>query len=634
MRFASLLACSLSLVLAGCPKPDDTSKQDSNTQDSPIDTSQGTDADGDGVAAEDGDCNDGDASIHPGAEEACDGVDNNCNEAVDEGFSDVDSNGTPDCRDVEACDGLDNDADGQIDEDFGDADGDGVKDCLDGEACDGVDNNGDGDIDEGYDADGDGYTQCGSDTEDADCDDSDANIHPGANDRPDDSIDNDCDGLTDESAYTEGDLSITEIMSNPAYVGDPLGEWFEVHNDSDHTVVLNGLTIQSGAGESHQIESTDLLEVLPGDYFVLGINDKETTNGHAPVGYQYSDIMLGNESDELSLWADSQLIDEVTWDDGATMPDASGASMMIDEGTYGAVENDDPARWCASIYGWSDVSGDDGSPMATNGLCATWDHDGDGWIGNDGDCDDSDPEVYPGAPELDYDKDYNCDGRANLTPTAVAFNTDPAETCSPLQLVGALSSDPEGATLTYSWELVSAPAGSVRTTADITTTTTANPTIPPDVGGDYTFLLTVSDGYSTDTETLVVNVAERPGNATPVANAGADQSYAATSDCTPISYGVSYECPVCSDIYFFLDGSGSSDANGDELEYSWAVTSGSTYGTLSTTGPTTAQVLFSDAPGTYGVATNTDVVVTLTVSDCMSATSSDDVTLTYTCTGS
>ncbi|NOX76340.1 MAG: hypothetical protein GXP17_06950 [Gammaproteobacteria bacterium] len=41
------------------------------------------DADGDGVVAA-RDCNDADAAVYPGAVERCDGVDNNCNGAVDE----------------------------------------------------------------------------------------------------------------------------------------------------------------------------------------------------------------------------------------------------------------------------------------------------------------------------------------------------------------------------------------------------------------------------------------------------------------------------------------------------------------------------------------------------------------------
>jgi len=42
------------------------------------------DLDGDGWSVPD-DCDDGDASVHPGADEVCDGVDNNCDGTIDEG---------------------------------------------------------------------------------------------------------------------------------------------------------------------------------------------------------------------------------------------------------------------------------------------------------------------------------------------------------------------------------------------------------------------------------------------------------------------------------------------------------------------------------------------------------------------
>lgn len=44
-----------------------------------------TDNDGDGWTVGDGDCDDTNADIHPGADEVCDGLDNNCDRTVDEG---------------------------------------------------------------------------------------------------------------------------------------------------------------------------------------------------------------------------------------------------------------------------------------------------------------------------------------------------------------------------------------------------------------------------------------------------------------------------------------------------------------------------------------------------------------------
>jgi hypothetical protein len=39
-----------------------------------------------------------------------------------------------------------------------------------------------------------------------------------------------------------------------------------------------------------------------------------------------------------------------------------------------------------------------------------WDDDGDGYSEADGDCDDGDAHVYPGAPEGLGDPDLDCDG--------------------------------------------------------------------------------------------------------------------------------------------------------------------------------------------------------------------------------
>ena len=76
--------------------------------------------------------------------------------------------------------------------------------------------------------------------------------------------------------------------------------------------------------------------------------------------------------------------------------------------------------------------------------------------------------------------------------------------------------------LTYSWELTSAPGASARTSADIASTTSANPVFTPDVGGDYIFTLTVNDGGADSAPASVTAVA-----ATALALAGGDPTVTA-----------------------------------------------------------------------------------------------------------
>ena len=167
------------------------------------------------------DCRDDDASVHPGAAETCDYVDEDCNGTIDDG--DLDGDGALTCDDcddldafilpgaAEACDGLDNDCDDLVDDGW-DFDGDGYSECQgdcepeDGdfgpdadEACDGVDNDCDGRVDEDDDLDADGVPTC-----EGDCDDTDASAFPGAEEVCD-GVDNDCDASSDEAVDADGD---------------------------------------------------------------------------------------------------------------------------------------------------------------------------------------------------------------------------------------------------------------------------------------------------------------------------------------------------------------------------------------------------------------------------------------------
>ena len=218
----SLSIRALMLVLvAGCADEKDTP----------------TDADGDGFWS-DVDCDDGDASLYPAADEVCDGVDNDCDGEIDELAADahtwsLDSDGdgygepsytvsacaqpdgyapsSGDCDDtrdtvfpgaVEACDGVDNDCDGLLDDADPDLDTSTVTTWY--RDVDG-DGHGDGAL-AGLVACSDPSTSYAAYVDSADdCDDSDASAAPGLDEVCGDGVDNDCDG-SDEGCGREGEI--------------------------------------------------------------------------------------------------------------------------------------------------------------------------------------------------------------------------------------------------------------------------------------------------------------------------------------------------------------------------------------------------------------------------------------------
>ena len=272
------------------------------------------------------DCNDNNANQNTASTEICNGEDDDCDGAIDNGlifldyYADLDSDGfgagaatnscvdlgagyvnnNTDCNDnnanqntasTEICNGEDDDCDGTIDNGitfldyYADTDGDGFgagdvisscsdlgagyvsnnTDCDDSnsninssatETCNSIDDNCDGQIDEGVqtvyfiDNDGDTYgnpsvsilacTQpIGYTPDDTDCNDTDANISPGAEDIGGNGIDENCDGEIDNSIFelnatislypnpTRSELNIqvnSSIIGNDLYIFDAVGK--------------------------------------------------------------------------------------------------------------------------------------------------------------------------------------------------------------------------------------------------------------------------------------------------------------------------------------------------------------------------------------------------------------------------
>jgi hypothetical protein len=273
---------------------------------------------------------------------------------------------------------------------------------------------------EPVDNDGDGYTS------DVDCDDADPGINPGAEDIEDDGIDQDCDGVDATSGSTgadslrPGDLVITEVMQNPAVVGDSDGEWFEVYVTRSTSVDLAGLVVTDADGNSFTVST---LTANPGDYLVFAVNADSATNGGVTVSYDYpSSFTLGNDSESITLARpDGTVVDTVAWDNGVTFPDPDGASMELGSSSFDATSNDLGANWCEADVAFG--SGDLGTPGLPNRSCgSTTDADGDGWF-SDVDCDDADATINPGATDTaDDGLDQNCDGADGYAGTVLTVD--------------------------------------------------------------------------------------------------------------------------------------------------------------------------------------------------------------------
>jgi hypothetical protein len=116
------------------------------------------------------------------------------------------------------------------------------------------------------------------------------------------------------------------------------------------------------------------------------------------------------------------------------------------------------------------------------------------------------------------------------------------------------STDANKDTLSYKWVMVSRPATS---SAVLSSTTDPKPTFTEDKAGTFVMSLSASDSKLTS-QLSVVMVSAEIENSAPVANAGPTQKV--------------YLSLLNNSVTVTLDGTASTDANGDTFTYKWILT--------------------------------------------------------------
>ncbi len=382
----------------------------------------------DGYAAEAGDCDDGQGANFPGNVEVCDGIDNDCDESIDDDDGDLDaSTGTPFYADVDQDGYGDPDAVSQVcvlpegyaenAEDCDDGDPEQHPDAL--EYCNGEDDDCDGALDEDdatdaetwyADTDGDGYGDAASTTtacelpsgyaaNDEDCDPDDGAQFPGADEYcngedddcrgdvdEDDAVDaatwyadSDADGYGDASASAPSCAQPEGSVADDSDCDDDDRHQYpgadEYCNDEDDDC-------DGDTDEDDAVDPTTWYEDADSDGY--GDPDNTTQTCELPSGYASSD-------------------DDCDPADGDQYPGADEYCNDEDDDCDGDTDEDDAVD-ATTWYADADSDGY-GDPDDSSTSC---DQPG-GTVEDDQDCDDDDDDVNPDGDEICDGVDNDCD---------------------------------------------------------------------------------------------------------------------------------------------------------------------------------------------------------------------------------
>ncbi len=366
------------------------------------------DAGENGATDPDGDCDDGDASVNPGAAEVVgDGLDSDC-DGAESCYADNDGDGSGGSTTVATSDADCTDAGEDSASDDCDDTNASVNPSAAETAGDEVDQNCDGAERCYVDADGDGFggtataasadTDCddaGESTLSTDCATGNASAYPGATETPGDGVDSDCDGS--EACYADNDDDGYRTGESVASA------------DADCTDAGEALTSEP-AGDCDDDDGTVNPAATEGTGDEVDQDCDGTESCYADVdddGYRTADTASSADDDctDSGEASDSQPSDDCDDGDATVNPGAAettGDAIDADcDGTETCFLDEDDDGYLDDEPGTiesSDLDCDDANEGST----------GD----DDGDCDDTDPAYNPAATETDCTdaNDYNCDG--------------------------------------------------------------------------------------------------------------------------------------------------------------------------------------------------------------------------------